>query len=73
MVIQPQAGVPTGTPDIFFCKGPIYGWLEVKSAGDSLFQPLQKERIAQFNEWSFARVVFPGNWPRIKERLELIV
>jgi hypothetical protein len=69
MVIQPQAGIPTGTADIFFCKGAFYGWIEVKASKTSPFQPLQKEFIAKMDQWSWAKVCYPENWQEISNEL----
>jgi len=69
MVIQPQAGIPTGTSDIFFCKEGFYGFIEVKTAKSSPFQPLQKEFVAKMDKWSWARIVYPENWLEIKKEL----
>ena len=73
MVIQPQAGIPTGTSDIFFCKDGFYGFIEVKASKSSPFQPLQKEFVAKMDKWSWARVVYPESWREIKSELEKII
>lgn len=69
MVIQPQAGIPSGTPDIFFCKEGFYGWLEVKASRTSRFQPLQKQTLEKLHKWSYARAVYPENAEEIKAEL----
>lgn len=69
MVIQPQVGIPTGTSDIFFCKGAFYGFIEVKASKNSPFRPLQLEFVEKMEQWSWARVVYPENWPEIKKEL----
>ena len=73
MVIQPQAGVPTGTADIFFCKEGFYGWIECKQAKTSPFQPLQKEFIKKMDDWSWAKVAYPANWGEIEAELAQIL
>ena len=73
MVIQPTAGIPTGTADIFFCKGPLYGWLELKAAHNSPFQPLQKEFIAKMDSWSWAKACWPDLWDEIRQELDEIL
>lgn len=73
MVIAPQAGIPSGTSDIFFCKGPFYGFIEVKIDEKSPFQPLQKEFVAKMNGWSWARVAHFNNWGEIRTELEQIL
>ena len=60
--MQAGPGVPSGTPDIFFCKEGFYGFIEVKASKNSKFQPLQKEYIKKFKGWSYASVVYPENW-----------
>lgn len=66
-------GVPTGTPDLsFYCEG-FYGFIEVKARKTSSFQPLQKERIAKLDKWSWAKVAYPENWEEIKAELESIL
>ena len=66
-------GVPTGTPDLFFCKEGFYGFIEVKASKTARFQPLQKERIAIFDKWSWAKAVYPTNWPEVKKELDIIL
>lgn len=70
MVIQPQAGIPTGTSDIFFCIEGFYGWLELKASEKSKYQPLQKEFIQKMDDWSWARAVWPENWSEVQAELE---
>lgn len=73
MTIQPQAGIPSGTADIFFCKEGFYGWLELKASKTSKFQPLQKEFIAKMDEWSWARACWPDNWEEVRRELDEII
>lgn len=73
MTITVQPGIPNGTPDVFFCKEGFYGWLECKKSKNSKFQPLQKERLAKLDEWSWAKVTYPSNWDEIREELEKMV
>lgn len=73
MVLSPQPGIPNGTPDVFFCKGTLYGWIEVKASPTSRFQPLQKERIAIFSKWSYAVVCYPENWLEVQQQLVLLL
>lgn len=73
MVLQPQAGVPSGTADIFFCKEGFYGWIECKASKNARFQPLQREFVAKMNEWSWARVVYPENLDQTKSELDAIL
>lgn len=73
MVLQPQAGIPSGTADIFFCKEGFYGFIELKASKSSPFQPLQREFIKRMDDWSWARVVYPENWEETKEELGQIL
>lgn len=66
-------GVPLGCPDVFFCKGKFYGFIEVKPSKSSKFQPLQKETVAKLDDWSYARVVHPENWEDVKKELVLLI
>jgi Holliday junction resolvase len=62
-------GVPLGAPDIFFCKGAFYGFIECKPSKTAKFQVLQKETIAKLDAWNWARVVYPENWGEIQLEL----
>lgn len=73
MKLKPGFGVPAGTADIFFCKEGFYGWLEVKTSKNAKRQPGQERFIAKMAEWSFARFVWPENWPEIREELKQFV
>lgn len=73
MVLQPHAGIPSGTADVFFCKEGFYGFIEVKAAKTSPFQPLQKEFVAKMDKWSWAKVAHPTNWPDIRAELSKIL
>lgn len=64
------SGVPAGTSDILFCFEGFYGFIEVKAAKSSPFRPLQKEFLQLMSKWSWAKVVYPGNWDEIKSELE---
>lgn len=64
------AGVPVGTSDVFFCVEGFYGFIEVKASKKAKFQPLQKEFIDKMIEWSWAKAVYPENWPETKVELE---
>ena len=67
------SGVPAGTPDLSFYKGSLYGFIEVKASQKSRYQPLQKENIARFDEWSFGRAVYPENWESTREELATLL
>lgn len=59
--IKPGPGVGVGIPDLFFCKEGFYGFVECKASLNSKFQPLQKERIKQLDDWSWCKVVAEEN------------
>lgn len=64
---------PEGTPDRLFLKEGFWGMLEVKKSKDAPFRPLQKEKIAKYNDMSYAKAVYPENWEEIKAELEGIL
>lgn len=64
---------PEGTPDRLFLKEGFWGMLEVKKSRTAKFQPLQKEKLAFFNDWSYAKATYPENWGEIKAELEVIL
>lgn len=66
-------GVAEGTPDRLFLKEGFWGFLEVKASKDAPFRPLQKEKIKKYNDWSYARAVYPENWEEVKAELEKIL
>lgn len=66
-------GVPTGTSDIFFCLEGFYGFIEVKASKKAGWQPLQLEFLAKMADWSWAKAVYPENWPDVKEELRTIL
>lgn len=63
------AGIPVGTSDVLFLKEGFYGFLEIKASATAKFQPLQKEFIQKMDDWSYARAVWPENWPEIQDEL----
>lgn len=67
------AGVPVGTSDIFFCLEGFYGFIEVKRSEKAPFQPLQLEFLEKMNDWSWAKAVWPDNWPEIQAELEVML
>lgn len=83
MVVQPQAGIPDGTPDVIaLCNGGGWVALEVKASdpykknGDAkagAFRPLQVRTVNRLDDMYFARIVWPENWNAIKQELEAII
>lgn len=73
MVIKPQPGIPDGTPDIIFMKEGFWGAIEVKKDRTSPYQPLQKEYLEKFNQWSWAKRIDPSNWTEIQIELEMML
>lgn len=80
LTIQPQAGIPSGTPDIIaLLDGGGWVALEVKkenpykrdgTAKKGAFQPLQQETVRKLNNMYFARIIWPDVWPEVKEELD---
>ena len=64
-------GVPIGCPDVFFCKGTFYGFLEVKPNSKAPYQPLQEVTLDKLDAWNWARRVQPENWAEVQEELVL--
>lgn len=67
------SGVPVGCPDIFFCKGNFYGFIEAKPSEKAKFQPLQKITLDKLDAWAWARVAYPENWEKIKKELVVLL
>lgn len=61
---------PEGTPDRLFLKEGFWGMLEVKKSKDAPFRPLQPEKLKRYNDWSYAKAVYPENWHEIQAELE---
>lgn len=70
MKVAAAPGVPSGTADVFFCKGNIYGFLECKRSSDASFRPGQKEFLERMGRYAFAKVICPENCEDIKAELE---
>ncbi len=73
MAITVTAGIPNGTPDVFFCKGKFYGWIEVKPHRKAKFRPLQKETIEKLDKWNWAKTVYPDNWEETQKALVVLL
>jgi len=70
---KPGAGTPAGCPDVIFLLEGFWGALEVKASTQATYQPLQKETLERFNEWSWAKRVDPNNWLEVKQELEAML
>lgn len=70
MKCQQNATTRAGISDIFFCKEGFYGFIEVKKSKTAKRQPGQEEFVKKMNEWSWAKVVYPGNWEETQKELE---
>lgn len=70
---RPGPGTPKGCPDILFMLEGFWGAIEAKAGPNAKYQPLQKETLDKFEEWSWARRVDPSNWPKVREELELLL
>lgn len=66
-------GVGEGTPDRLFLKEGFWGFLEVKASKTAPYKPLQKEKIAFYDKWSYAKATYPENWEEIKAELDNIL
>lgn len=73
LIIRPQPGIPDGMSDILFMLEGFWGAIEVKKNPGAQYQPLQKETLDKFEEWSWARRVDPSNWPEVKQELEAML
>lgn len=70
MKITVVPGIPTGTPDVWAFNEGWWGAFECKATAKSAYQPLQKERIEKFNQWSTGMVVHSGNIDEVISQLE---
>lgn len=70
LVIRPQPGIPDGCSDIIFMLEGFWGGIEVKDSPAAKWQPLQRETLEQFDDWSWARRVDPTNWLDVQAELE---
>lgn len=73
LVLKPQPGIPDGMTDILFLLEGFWGGIEVKDSPTAKYQPLQKETIEKFNQWSWAKRVDPTNWLEVREELEALL
>ena len=71
--MQQNATTRIATPDVFFVKEGFWGAIECKASAKAKFQPGQKEMVAKLDDWSYAKVAYPGNWKEIQEELSVIL
>lgn len=71
--MQQNATTRLATPDVFFIKEGFWGAIECKASARAKFQPGQKEMVAKLNDWSYAAVAWPDNWPEIQKELSVIL
>ena len=68
---QQNATTIVGVSDVFFCKEGFYGFIECKKAKNSSLRPGQQAFINKVNEWSYGKIVWPGDcWEKTKKELE---
>ena len=70
---KPGAGIPTGCPDVIALYEGWWGGFECKASATAKYQPLQKETIAKFDNWSYGRVVYPSNYDEVIAELARIL
>lgn len=66
---QQNATTRASIPDILFLKEGFWGAIEVKKSKTAKYQPGQKEMVAKMDAMSYARTVWPENWPEIQKEL----
>lgn len=71
---QQNATTRAGAADVFFCKEGFYGFIECKKAKNSPLRPGQQAFIDKINEWSYGKIVWPGDcWEETKKELDIIL
>jgi len=73
LVIRPQPGIPDGCSDVIFMLEGFWGAIEVKKTPNAKYEPLQKETLEKFDDWSWARRVDTTNWMEVKQELEAML
>lgn len=68
--LQAGPGVPIGSPDVLALKEGWWGAFECKRSIRAKWQPRQKERLQQLNEWSYGKMVCPENYNEIMAEVE---
>lgn len=69
---KPGVGTPVGCPDIIALCGGLWFAIEVKGSKAAKYRELQEATLEKLDNWSWAKVVYPENWPEIKAELELM-
>lgn len=70
---QQNATTQAGVADIFFCKGPVYGFMEVKKSRTAPLRPGQKEFIERMGRYTYAEKVCPETWETEKTKVEKLL
>lgn len=70
---KPGVGTPVGCPDIIALCGGLWLALEVKGSATAKYRPLQEDTLKKLDSWSYAKTVYPANWPEIKADLEAML
>lgn len=70
---KPGPGTPVGCPDVIALYEGFWAAFEVKARKTAKFQPLQKDTIAKFENWSFARVIYPENYDEVIGALDKLL
>lgn len=71
--MQQNATTQAGVSDLFFCKGPVYGFIECKKSMSSPFRVGQKEFLERIGRYAYAERICPENWEEEKQKLEDIL
>lgn len=66
---QQNATTRASVPDIIALKDGFWLAIEVKKAKNSPCRPGQREMVAKMDSMSYARIVWPENWPEIQKEL----
>lgn len=67
---QQNATTRSGVPDILFLHEGFWGAIEVKRAKNAPFRPGQKAMVEKMDSWSWAKVVYPSNWPEVQKEIK---
>lgn len=70
---QQNATTRASIPDIIFLKDGFWGAIEVKKSKNAKCRPGQKEMVEKMNQMSWAKLVYPENWPETRKELEIML